>query len=395
MKKILSIVLSAMMLFPIVACKGDDQNSQEQQSSQETTLPKGVVLVNDFENNDEFNLLRLFGVLGKVTKNTDENFVRSGSASAKVVVDSNPYKEAAPYIEQAFELKKRDLDLRNFSNALAVSMDVYNATGADSRIGFQLAYKSGNGTRKNITLRPGWNTVSMNIKREYIPQYTDSNDVTAPFVESLKIMFDRPQEDATFYLDNLRLYQTEKGFSPIVMSLKEDEICSFDSEWQVELLEPEGRSGLLPSYSCVSDVTATGSGSSARIEAPGSSSNLGSWPGVFLNKDMTALVPWANYKEGAYLCFDVYAPVENGLTSIWMSLYAGGQRYFVTDELSVVPGRWVTYRFSVQEINSHWSNPNPSRYNLAATTGLTMRWAEHTGETKIVYLDNFRMEYSD
>ena len=224
MKKILSIVLSAMMLFPIVACKGNDKNSQEQQSSQETTLPKGVVLVNDFENNDEFNLLRLFGVLGKVTKNTDENFVRSGSASAKVVVDSNPYKEAAPYIEQAFELKKRGLDLRNFSNALAVSMDVYNATGADSRIGFQLAYKSGNGTRKNITLRPGWNTVSMNIKREYIPQYTDSNDVTAPFVESLKIMFDRPQEDATFYLDNLRLYQTEKGFSPIVMSLKEDEM---------------------------------------------------------------------------------------------------------------------------------------------------------------------------
>ena len=82
MKKILSIVLSAMMLFPIVACKGNDKNSQEQQSSQETILPKGVVLVNDFENNDEFNLLRLFGVLGKVTKNTDENWTE------KVAIDN-------------------------------------------------------------------------------------------------------------------------------------------------------------------------------------------------------------------------------------------------------------------------------------------------------------------
>lgn len=384
MKKIITAILSVCVMLSAGACSFVS-------SPKEETVDTGIYTVNDFESNDEFGLIRLFGVLGRVEQNTQAEYVKTGSASAKVIVESNPYKPGAPYMQQAFELKKAGKDFRNFSSVASLSVDVYNATGEKSRMGMQLNYGTSNGTRKNFDLETGWNTIRFNIKREYIPQTTNTDNVTAPFVEGLSILFDRGATDKVYYVDNLCLYKTEKSYTPITMSLKENEICSFDREWQVELLEPEGRSDLLASYMQVSDITANGTGCSIRVEAPGSSSNLGSWPGIFLNREMTALVPWSEYPSDARLCFDVYAPEEGGMDTIWLSMYSGGTRYFVTDELALTPGKWITYSFTVAEMNSQM---NSSRHSVSSTTGLTIRWEEKAGAARIFYMDNFRMEYS-
>ncbi len=385
MKKLITSILAACVLLSANACTFISE-------TEETPIDTGIYTLNDFETNEEFNLIRLFGVLGKVEKNTNADYVKSGEASAKVVVESNPYKPGAPYIQQAFELKKAGKDFRNFSSVAALSLDVYNATGADARMGLQLNYGTSNGTRKNYDLQEGWNTIRFNVKREYIPQSTNTDNVTAPFVEGLSMLFERGAEDGVYYVDNLKIYTTEKSYTPITMSLKENEICSFDKEWQVELLEPEGRSELLASYMQVSDVTANGMGCSIRVETPGSTSNLGSWPGIYLNKEMTALVPWAGYPDSARLCFDVYAPIENGLDTIWLSMYSGGTRYYVSDELKIIPGKWITYSFTVAELNLQMSS---SRHNVASTTGIVIRWEEKARSTQIFYMDNFRMEFSD
>jgi len=389
MKKWTTVLLSALLLF---AASGCDSEETTPTTDEQPTVDTGIHTINDFETNGEFGLIRLFGVLGRVEQNTDKAYVKTGEASAKVIVESNPYKPGAPYIEQAFNLKKAGKDYTNFSDVAALSIDVYNATGAPSRVGMQLTYEVGNGTKKYYDLQAGWNTVTMQVKREYIPQTTDAYDVTAPFVNGLKIYFERGVEDDTYYIDNLKLYKTEKSYSPIVMRLKENEICSFDSEWQVELLEPEGRSDLMAAYMRVSDITSTGSGSAVRVEAPASSSDLDSWPGIYLNKQMTALVPWSEYPDNARLCFDVYAPEESGMETVWLSMYSGQTRYFVTDELNIIPGKWVTYSFSVQEMNTQM---NSLKYNVTTTTGIVLRWEEQTKGTEIVYFDNFRMEFAD
>ena len=294
-------------------------------------------------------------------------------------------------IEKEIERELTIGEIKIFSEREKGALDVYNATGGKSRIGLQLNYGTSNGTRKNYDLEEGWNTIRFNVKREYIPQSTNTDNVTAPFVEGLSILFERGVQDDVYYVDNLQIYSTEKSYAPITMSLKENEVCSFDKEWQVELLEPEGRSELLASYMQVSDVTANGTGCSIRVEAPGSTSNLGSWPGIYLNKEMTALVPWAGYPDDAKFCFDVYAPAENGLDTIWLSMYSGGTRYFVTDELKIIPGKWVTYSFTVAEMNAQM---NSTRHNVASTTGIVIRWEEKARPTQIFYMDNFRMEFA-
>ena len=107
---------------------------------------------------------------------------------------------------------------------------------------------------------------------------------------------------------------------------------------------------------------------------------------------MTALVPWAGYPSEARLCFDVYAPVENGLDTIWMTMYSGGTRYYVSSELALVPGRWVTYSFTVAELNAQMSS---ARHNVASTTGIVIRWEEKARPNQVFYMDNFRMEFTD
>lgn len=363
----------------------------------EAAAANAVCTVNDFETNADFNLIRLFGVLGRAEKNTDKTYVKTGEASAKVIVDAHPYKSGAPYIEQALKLEKEGKDYTNFSDVAALTLDVFNASGSASRVGLQLTYEYSNGTKKYYELNEGWNKVTFNVKREFIPESTNAYDVTAPFVQGLRIYFDRAEEDSVYYLDNLQLYKTQKSYAPVVMSLKENEICSFDSDWQAELLEPEGRPEILASYMRVTDITATGSGGALKVEAPASSNDLQSWPGIFLNRKMTKLVDWETLNKpankNARLCFDVYTPRENSMPQVWLTMYSQGERYFVSDQLAIVPGQWTTHSFTMEQLNGWSGNYNKTKYNVGATDGIVIRWQEQTKGTEIFYLDNFRIEY--
>lgn len=401
-KRILTPVLCSALLFSAAFAGGCKKNGENGESGgNEPAAANAVCMVNDFETNADFNLIRLFGVLGRAEKNTDKTYVKTGEASAKVIVDAHPYKSGAPYIEQALKLEKAGEDYTNFSDVAALTLDIFNATGAASRVGLQLTYDYSNGTKKYFDLSEGWNKVTFSVKREYIPESTNAYDVTAPFVQGLRIYFDRPAEnaeDSVYYLDNLQLYKTQKSYAPVVMSLKDNEICSFDSDWQVELLEPEGRPEILASYTRVTDITATGSGGALKVEAPASSNDMQSWPGIFLNRKMTKLVDWETLNKpenkNAKLCFDVYAPRENSMPQIWLTMYSQGERYFASDQLAITRGQWTTYSFTMDQLNNGWSgNYNKAKYNVGATDGIVIRWQEHTEGTEIFYLDNFRIEY--
>ena len=164
MKKIINLLLSACVLLSLTGCNKSEEHV-------EPVIDTGIYTLNDFESNAEFNLIRLNGVLGRVEKNVDEAYVKTGLASAKVTVEANPYKPGAPYIQQAFELKKAGKDFRNFSSVSMLSVDVYNATGGKARIGMQLNYEFSNGTRKNFELEEGWNTVRFNVKQKTLRQH--------------------------------------------------------------------------------------------------------------------------------------------------------------------------------------------------------------------------------
>lgn len=384
MKKIFAILLSACMLIPTFVFSGCKNNESEE---------KGYAMLNDFESNDEFDLLRLFGVLGKVEKNTKSEYITSGKTSAKITIDATPYKKQAPYMEQAFDLVKKGEDYRNFNNVSAISFDVYNTSKSTISMGLQLTYEESNGMKQSYLLPHGWTTVSFTVKREYIPQTTDTDGITAPWVENLRIAVDRTEQDCVLYMDNMRIYKAQKAQTEVRRHLIDNEICSFDREWQTAMVTPSAeKATLLPSFMPSYEVTSTGKGASLRIETSASEFEGGSYPGVELGEDILQTINWKNFPENAVLCFDMYSPEENGVDIVWLSAYTDTMRYYVSDEIALIPGKWQTFSVSVKEMNKQLNHKD---YNFEKTTSLVFRWAEHTNPSRVVYFDNVRMEWSE
>ena len=381
MKKIFAIILSACMFLPTVAFGGCGKTE------------KGYVMLNDFETTDEFDLVRLFGVLGKVEKNTQTQYIKSGAASAKITLDSKPYKNRAPYMEQAFELVKKGEDYRNFENVAAISFDVYNDSQTTISMGIQLTYEESNGMKQNYLLPQGWTTVHFSVDREYIPQSTDKDGITAPWVENMRIAFERTEQDGVLYMDNMRLYKARKEQPQIRRILQDNEICSFDREWQVAMVKPSAeKASLLPSFMPCYDNTSNGKGASVRVETSASDLEGGTYPGIELKSEILQTVDWTQYSQDAKLCFDIYTPEENGVDIVWLSGYTDTMRYYVSDEIQLIPGKWQTFSVSVKEMNEQLNHKD---YNFAKTTSLVFRWTEHTYPSRVVYFDNVRMEWAE
>lgn len=386
MKKILTFLLSAFFVFGLTAC-----GEKEEQTK---TTDNSVVLINGFEGTSEMDTLTNYGVLGKVEHNKEKAFVKSGNGSAKVTVTSDPYKAAAPYLLQSLDLQKRNENYTDFSNVAFITMQVYNPQSETLKVGVQLAYLQTSSMQQHYELAPkAWTEVKYKVTREYIPKLASLNN--APYVSGIRLNFTRPDTDTVFYVDDVYLYKTETDYEDVVMRLGKNEICSFDLGWQTALakLEKNGLDILMPSVTMETEMTATGSGASMKVVAPAGLVDYKvseRWPGVGLNEDMLKLVDWASYPDTAKFCFDVYAPVTDGVDEIWVSMYADGVRYFSGPAERVAPGRWSTISYTVKEINSTWEYTEER--NFATTNYIAVRWGEHPGNDRVLYLDNFRME---
>ena len=387
MKKVLLFMLSFVLLFSAACADGETSDGSEEAM---------VAAVNRFETQSDLDTMTLHGVLGRAELNQDPSFVKEGEGSLKTTVISDPYKSAQPYLYQSLKIEKSGSDYTDFSKTEHVTLSVYSAQAAVCRIGLQMVFASGNGTGVTewFDLVPsGWTFVKYTIVREFIPEIVGLEGKTMCPVTGLNIFFERPKEDEVFYLDDLKIYKTEKTYVPIEMSLAADEICSFDKLWQVQKLgfECYGGEELFPHVSFVNDNTSTGKGAALKIETvPGTGQER--WPGIVLNEEMLAMVDWASYGEEDRLCFDVYTPAKNGLDKVYLNLYSNGTNIAAMDGFSLQRGEWVTVSYTVKELNAR--SPSPS-LDFSKVTGIKLFYLEHTGEAKIVYVDNFRMERAE
>lgn len=390
MKKFTLLALCAAVLLSASACSGKMPEGDPQA---ERPKSGGVYEINGFNGTDDLNTLTLNGVLGKAELCEDKTYVKEGKASLRVQVIADPYKEAQPYLYQAMNIEKRGIDCTDFGKAQHVTIEVYNAQSEERRFGMQMVYTDSynKDVAEWFTLKPsGWTSVKYTIAREYIPEYTLRDGSKIHYVRGLNLVFDRPAEDEIFYLDDMRVYRTDKPFTPVTMSLEKDEICLFDKLWQVRKLgfECYGGSELVPSVSYVKDKTSTGRGAALKIETvPGA--GLGRWPGIVLNEEMLALVDWKSYGDNDRLCFDLYAPSIGGLDKIYPNFYCNGMRLVAMDGVSLQRGEWITVSYTVKEINAYSTG---ATMNFANITGIKFFYLEHSGKSRTMYLDNIRME---
>ena len=201
-KKIGTILLAAALTVSCFAC-----SKQPEQAA-----PVGMTdTVNDYESVVEFDTMLIEGQLGKIETNDDATYIKSGKQSAKITVDAQPFISGVPKLYQSFTQEKSGNYYDDFGYTSRLRLQVYNANAGNRTLQMELICTGGGRRSAFFTLREGWNDVVYEIKREYLPMYSDPETLKSSLaVRGVNFGFERPARDEGRQRRLLfrRLYQT-------------------------------------------------------------------------------------------------------------------------------------------------------------------------------------------
>ncbi len=401
MKKLVSVIISALMCFGFMGISsGCADNTAESSSSQGTVQTESKIgKVNPFDTQKNLSSIQMFGYLGKAELNKDKAFIKEGEGSMKVTVSANPIANESPYLFQGLNQTPISRgDFTNFDYVSHVVMNVYNQQQEKSRIGLRLIYKydSWGDTKQSVItwfdVAPGWNSIEYVPGREYIALNGDG----VRFVEAIGIVFERSAADTVYYLDDLRQYNTTIPPSEIVNRLAENEICSFDYMWQCMALGNlswvSARMQPIVEFNTNPKYTSTGSGGSLKLTFPADTKDDISWPGVIIPQSSIDSIDFSAYDDNDLFCIDAYTP-ENSAVSQFTVILCGTEmtQNFFQASHNLQPGAWSTFKISVGEIRK---KDTSSLVDFEDLKNIELTVSGRTIKTEL-YFDNIRMEVVD
>lgn len=155
--KIFSFLMGICCL-AAVGCMNED-------SSQSSDTPKNETnnnVICDFEEWDQdFSLLKVFNTFGKITKNEDATYVKSGMSSAKIQ-PMGQYGGADPIFLVPLSSALYNYNYGDITKYASFGADFYNSEEFDVNLRVGLAFKNDVSMRtepKSYVLKPGWNRV--------------------------------------------------------------------------------------------------------------------------------------------------------------------------------------------------------------------------------------------
>lgn len=385
---VLAIILAFTTCFTCLFAFASNDKSQKENP---------IVVVNNYETNDDLNSVMMYGVLGKIEVQNDKKFVSYGNASAKITVMKDVYQgnfnSNNPYMYQAMKVEKYGTDYTDFSFIQCVEFDIYNATETTQRVGIYLRYAMNSyGVKEWRELAPqSWTTVRYFITRELLPQTVDADGNITRIVTGICLCFDRQINGAEFYLDAMRLYRTNTpvGEAETGSITAENEICSFSAQWQVNAIAFAGGNTVTPSLS-LSKAFSSDGGPSMRIET-------NSKGGFYFDINKTNIfsnVVLKNFGTGDYLCFDMYSPKESGYSGkINIFIYASASTAYVySTEFNLSSGSLVNYRIPIKDINESEVSKATEIPNIFSYLSVIRFGMSVSNQKCVAYLDNVRIE---
>lgn len=369
------IMVVTFSVFAFTGCQREDL----------TPLNERDIILYDFEQwGPDFQLIRIFPGFGRVTVNTDMEYVKSGNQSARIdpISITGNLKSTMLFITSS---EVFDFDYSDFLYAEFVRMDVYNAQSENKTLKAGLVGKISNiisfdkVSEEIFDLKSGWNTIYLPVDAFMI--WLTSNDITNlqgiylefETYEAVKITDSTPR----YYIDNIRIVKgntpAQTEFSPDILELGVNEIADFENSWQ----------GLLVTSSYISEVvrasdyglTAPSGNNVLRLMIPGT--NDGTWRTVLslsetlMKLALDKLTP--EQRENAYFCYDVYNNFGGIINMV--TIYSGG----LQTTNNTVYGRWHTYEYKLSDIG--WDG-----------SGTVYIDAVDIGFNREFFFDNFRIE---
>lgn len=389
-KKLCAIALTACTAFSLVACGAVEDLGIFDDGNKAGLLEQ--VVVNDFEKPSDFSPLRVNGII-RVNREKGENAF-GGDGCAKILLKKEDQTNVPPVVWQPFNLQYKD-DYSDWSYVTKLGFSIYNAQDETLKIDTELEFDGGSKIPQQYTLQPKqWTEIIYENYREYMPT-TICKGIWFTFGGS-------SERDTVFYIDDITLYKTQKGYNKVTLELDEHEICSFDKIYQTKFISPVTGGTTKASLNGVTSASAFSKdgGTSLKIEAPAGTEDFSTssiWPGVMLYSPMVQMVNWKDYDANDKFCFDYYSPEENGIDYIWFCGYNSLSLWTIKfDQIKLQKGKWVTLSFTVEELVASRSGGEAfekiRESNFDDLSQIGIKWGEFVGQNRVMYLDNFRME---
>lgn len=389
-KSILIAILSAVCVLPAAACAQDPAPAPDP--------AKEDVFLAGFENwEDGFQLARIFDGFGRVSFNTDSQYVKTGSGSCRLDPIGYAGTNTIPFMYFPTVSQLFGFDYSDFTYADYVSVEVYNACGEEKTIRAGLvanvtsisAVDRVNDTE--LILQPGWNTCYINIDPGIVAIGGDITDI-----QGIYFMFENTgEEDVTestpkYYLDDIRIIKKdEPSDADITFSLDPYEICNFEKAYQKYTISTEADVDLSVVNAAEYGIAAASGNKVLRALFHGTDS--GYWKNIKIAEKLVQSTAIAGMTpeqaENAYLCFDVYNNYAE-TPSIRICLdytTSGNPSSFLSTGVDAIYGEWVAYEYCLADVlavnGDYLENPG----------ALLIFFKDIAGEREL-FFDNFRIE---
>lgn len=382
MKKWIAVFLAAIsvcMCICLAGCKKEPSVEQTQ------TDP----LLNGFEKFEDYLLFDYDGkyasgstYFGDVSANTDEKYLTEGTGSMRYeVADMESYPDK--YMSSTFLVptKNGEADYSDFRNVKSISFDVYNDTETD----VDLSVCPANILGKTWALQQrylmtytdyvlpanSWTNIMYTVDRAFIDMVLD--------VQSIGwIAFRFGGVNAVIYLDNLRVQTTSEPYQALEFILDENEVCSFDKEYQQIVAFPYRNTDVKLQVELNTDRQYSVSGNSLKVTIPANKKTSG-YITMKLSDKLIQAVEMSRYDKDAKFAFDVkktYNKKQWILPTFKNSYW--GTRTEVSG-VNIPEGQeWWTFEVAISDVCSA-----PDTFELSfPVAGSTER---------VLYFDNFRI----
>ncbi len=403
-KKVLCILLALLMLLGVSACKTKEKLVE--------------IVLADFENwAPDFQLLRVPSNFGRVTRNDDPAYVKSGSYSAKIEALGGFSTKTEPTVMIPTNSGKFQFDYTDFRWYKSVKLSIYSEkAGAVVRVGLNAGdgidiYGGDLVMKTAYTLEQGWNDITY----EVVPSLIELTKRTR-YINGVSLCFDnaksRDFEDAgVFYVDDVLLLKRSEPAEAEDLFAKNPlspyEICDFEKFYQPYLI----RTSAEPQP----DISVTGAVEGVNGTIRPTSGNLmlrmllkaGQTDGydgrlnyiIFPSKLMELAFKDLTYEDVqiGYLRFNIYSNGASA-TTFYTHFYKKSGGLGPGFDKATISGQWITYSIALKDLMAggifvRTYNEETKQYVFTIDMGeLQILYREFAGTDREFYFDNFRLE---
>ena len=419
MKKLICLLLAMITCLTslcFVGCGGkEDKDASDD----------GKIMFADFEDwGPNFQTMALYSAFGRVTRNSNEQFVKGGSYSAKLQPVGGRVSSTFPHIVMPVKSELFEYDYSDFTNYEEVSAYLYNDSKEPITMTFGLAASHNNKSStlmagENVVLTPkAWTRASYLVDCTFLSIAGDPTAISGIYFQFPDSGVEYPDQAPTIYLDNVMLTKAaeKQTIEPLELDKTDTktEICDFEKSWQkyayrASVPEEQGKVEVVRASDY--GITASSGEKVLRVMRTNKNSNFNvTIPTKLMQAAGMHKVPeeeWAS----TYFCFDTYngsskyaqyhaiwAYTESGAYYVpkqWKGPNADNEYYW--EEYWGWPrpvyGQWTSYKISLWEL-SQGLNAKEFVQNTGgfAMTFATFPAAAAAGEEWVIFLDNFRLE---